>query len=68
MGWLVAAVLVIGVPTVWLLLVARRDRRGRSSSADEYGHKNGVEGAGQPHFAQPLREVNGGDGGGLTGL
>lgn len=63
MGWLIAALLVIGLPIAWLLLVSRRDRRARASSADPHAHKDGGPAAGQPHYAQPMREFNGGDSG-----
>jgi hypothetical protein len=68
MGWLIGAVLVVGVPTVWLLLVARRDRRARASTADPHAHKDGGAAAGQPHYAQPFRGLNGGGDNGVSGL
>lgn len=63
MGWLIAAVLVIGAPVAWLLLVARRDHGGRRSTADPYANKDGGAAAGQPHYGQPMREFNGGSSG-----
>jgi hypothetical protein len=62
MGWFVAAVLVFGIPTVWLLLVARRDRRARVSTADPYANRD-LGAAGQPQHGQPTHGVSsGGDG------
>jgi hypothetical protein len=62
MGWLIAAVIVVGVPVVWLLLVARRDRRASASSADPYGNRD-LGAAGQPQHGQPTHGVSSGGNG-----
>jgi hypothetical protein len=59
MSWLIAAVIVVGVPAAWVLLVARRDRRARASTADPYGHRD-LGSAGQPQHGQPTHGVSSG--------
>jgi hypothetical protein len=59
MSWLIAAVIIVGVPAAWLLLVARRDRRGRASTVDPYGNRD-LGAAGQPQHGQPTHGVSSG--------